>query len=130
MDHAALMRSYFAAYNSEDEEHLAPLLANDVILVSAAGEQRGREAYLATYRWMIAHFIDRMTPEHIVADAEGALVDIDDKLTARADIADFLGRPVQAGQALTLTLKGRYTIQNGCISRIEIRPRASKIGLV
>lgn len=127
MDHTALMRRYYAAYNSGDETTLSPLLADDVVLVSAAGEQRGREAYLATYRWMIGSFIDRMTPERIVATPDGApdevVVDIDDRLTARADIADFLGRPVRAGETMTLTLSGRYIIQNGRITRIEITPR-------
>lgn len=123
MDHAALMRRYYAAYNSGDETQVAPLLADDVVLVSAAGEQRGRAAYLATYRWMIANFVDRMTPTHIAATTDGAVVDIDDRLQARADIADFLGRPVRADETLILSLTGRYTIQNGCISRIEISPR-------
>lgn len=123
MDDTALMRSYYAAYNSEDKTKLSPLLAEDVVLVSAAGEQRGREAYLATYRWMIGNFIDRMTPERIVATPDGVVVDIDDRLMARADIADFLGRPVRAGETMTLTLSGRYTIQNGRITRIEITPR-------
>jgi len=118
-----LMRTYYTAYNGEDESRLAPLLAEDVVLVSAAGEQRGREAYLATYRWMIANFIDRMTPERIAPTTDGAVVDIDDHLTARADIADFLGRPVRAGESLTLSLTGRYTIQDGRITRIEIGPR-------
>ena len=123
MDHTALMRSYYAAYNSEDESKLSPLLAEDVVLVSAAGEQRGREAYLATYRWMIGNFIDRMTPERVVATPDGAVVDIDDHLTARADIADFLDRPVRAGETMTMTLSGRHTIQNERITRLEITPR-------
>jgi hypothetical protein len=123
MDHAALMRSYYAAYNSEDETQLAPLLADDVILVSPAGEQRGREGYLATYRWMIANFSDRMMPKRIAATPEGAVVDIDDHLKARVDVADFLGRPVPAGETLILMLTGHYTIRNGCISRIEIASR-------
>jgi ketosteroid isomerase-like protein len=123
MDNAALMRRYYAAYNSEDETQVASLLTDDVVLVSAAGEQHGREAYLATYRWMIASFVDRMTPERIIAGTDGAVVDIDDRLTARAAIADFLGRPVRAGETLQLALTGRYTIQNGCISRIELTPR-------
>ena len=76
---------------------------------------------------MIGNFIDRMTPERIAATADGApdgvLVDINDRLTARADISDFLGRPVRAGETMTLTLTGRYTIQNGRITRIEIAPR-------
>jgi hypothetical protein len=124
MDHAALMRRYYAAYNSEDEVQLAPLLAETVVLVSTAGEQHGRDAYLATYRWMIGNFVDRMTPDRIAATADGAIVDIDDHLTARTDISDFLGRPIRAGESLTLRLRGRYTIHHSQIARIEISPRA------
>jgi hypothetical protein len=41
-----------------------------------------RDAYLATYRWMITTFEDRMTPERIAADADGVTVDIHDRLVA------------------------------------------------
>src|SRR5262245_21452069 len=119
MDNAALMRAYYAAYNSEDETAVAALLDEEVLLVSAAGEQAGRDAYLTTYRWMIATFEDRMTPERIVADVDGATVDIHDRLVARADVADFLGMSPRAGEAIELALTGRYTIRGGRITRIE-----------
>ena len=124
MDNETLMRSYYAAYNSEDAAQLAPLLAEDVVLVSTAGEQSGRDAYLATYRWMIATFEDRMTPERIAADATGATVDIHDRLVARVDVDDFLGMSPRAGEVIELNLNGRYTIRDGRIARIEIGPRA------
>ncbi|WP_157217710.1 nuclear transport factor 2 family protein [Flavisphingomonas formosensis] len=123
MTNEALMRSYYEAYNSEDESRLAPLLAEDVVLVSAAGEQAGRDAYLATYRYMIATFVDRMTPERIVESGDGAVVDIHDRLVARADVADFLGMALNAGQAVELALTGRYRIEDGRIRHIEIAPR-------
>jgi ketosteroid isomerase-like protein len=123
MTNEELMRTYYEAYNSEDETRLAPLLADDVVLISAAGEQKGKEAYLGTYRYMIATFIDRMTPEKIVESAGGATVDIHDRLVARADVDDFLGMSVRAGEAIDLPLTGRYTIEAGRIHHIEIGPR-------
>lgn len=123
MSNAALMRSYYEAYNSEDETRLAPLLAEDVVLVSAAGEQAGREAYLATYRYMIATFVDRMTPERIVESEAGAIVDIHDRLEAREDVGDFLGMTLRAGETVELALTGRYRIEEGRIRHIEIAPR-------
>ena len=36
----AFMRGYYDAYNSEDEARLGAYLADDVVLVSAQGEQR------------------------------------------------------------------------------------------
>ena len=123
MTNEELMRNYYEAYNSEDESRLAPLLAEEVELVSAAGTQTGRDAYLATYRYMIATFVDRMTPERIAADAEGATVDIDDQLTARADVEDFLGMSPRAGETVALPITGRYTIRDGRITHIRIGPR-------
>ena len=50
----AFMRGYYEAYNSEDPDRLGEFLADDVVLVSAQGEQHGKAAYLATYRGIIA----------------------------------------------------------------------------
>ncbi|MDX3885266.1 MAG: nuclear transport factor 2 family protein [Sphingomonas sp.] len=124
MDATALMRRYYDAYNRGDAAELSALLAEDVVLRSAAGEQIGRDAYLATYRWMIERFEDRMTPEHIESDAAGATISIHDRLTARIDVPDFLGRSVRAGDVIELALTGRYTIAGDRIARIEISPRS------
>jgi ketosteroid isomerase-like protein len=120
----ALMRSYYTAYNAVDADALSAILAPDVTLVSAMGTQAGRDAYLATFRYMTDRFTDRMTPERIDVAGDVATVRIHDSLTAKADIADFMGRPVAKGQELILTLIGRYTIADGQIARIEIAPAA------
>lgn len=124
MNHEAVMRAYYEAYNSENPAALGALLAEDVVLVSATGEQVGRDAYLATYGWMTTTFEDRMTPERIAADDAGATVDIYDRLVARTDVADFLGMSPRADEVIELHLTGRYTIRDGRIARIEIGPRA------
>lgn len=118
------MRSYYRAYNSEDADLLAQHLTEDVTLASAAGVQTGREAYLATYRYMVDNFEDRMEPEAIEVNDDTATVHILDLLTARDDIADFLGEPVSKGQLVELRLIGRYTFRDGKIARIEISPAA------
>lgn len=120
-----MMRSYYAAYNAEDAAALGGHLADDVVLVSAAGTQRGRAAYLDTYRFMIGQFVDRMTPISIAVAGDSATVRISDSLTARSDIADFMGHALSAGQTIVLELVGRYHFANGRIARIEIRPAAS-----
>lgn len=114
------IRAYYDAYNASDEAALAGLLHPDVVLRSAMGEQRGREAYMATYRYMIGAFADRMTPETIRVEGDVATVAIQDSLTARADIADFMGRPVAKSEEIALRLEGRYRVVDGRIVSIEI----------
>lgn len=116
------MRAYYAAYNAEDPARLADLLDEQVVLCSAVGEQRGREAYIATYRYMIENFIDAMEPIEIVALDDGARVRISDRLIARHDIADFMGRRMAKGEEMTLDLVGHYRFRNGRIVAISIAP--------
>jgi hypothetical protein len=117
----AFFRGYYEAYNSADASKLAPFLADDVLLISAQGEQRGKEAYLATYRQIISVFSDQMTPEEITVDGNKATVRITDRFVAKADVPDFLGQSFAKGQGFTLKLIGTYLVRNGRIARIEIQ---------
>jgi len=116
------MRAYYAAYNAEDPARLYDLLDEHVVLRSSLGEQQGRDAYIATYRYMIANFIDQMEPLEITPKEDGARVRIADRLTARQDIADFMGQSLSAGQAMTLDLMGHYRFKDGRIVAIDIAP--------
>jgi ketosteroid isomerase-like protein len=117
----AFFRAYYEAYNSGQEARLAEFLTDDIVLTSAQGEQRGREAYLATYRQIIAVFSDRMTPEDIAVSGQSATIRIIDRFVAKQDVADFLGRAFAQGEGFTLHLLGRYEVRDGKIASIDIQ---------
>ena len=60
-----VLENYYATYNSEDAERLAAFYHPEVTLTSAEGTMEGVEAILDTYRYLVANFVDRMTPEAI-----------------------------------------------------------------
>jgi hypothetical protein len=122
----AFFRGYYEAYNSADETKLAPFLADDVVLISAQGEQRGKDAYIATYRQITSVFSDQMTPEEIAVDGDSATVKITDRFVAKTDVPDFLGQSFAKGQGFTLKLTGRYQVRGGKIARIEIEITGSE----
>ncbi|MBM7231892.1 nuclear transport factor 2 family protein [Dietzia cinnamea] len=115
-----VITAHFEAYNSEDPHQLAAVLHEDAVLHSAAGTQLGLSAYLDTYRAMTSTFVDRMTPEEIQVDGDTATVTIVNTLTARADVKDFMGMSLDDGQAMTLNLKGRYTVDGDRIREINL----------
>ncbi len=117
----AFFRGYYEAYNSADEAKLAPFLAEDVVLTSAQGEQRGKDAYLATYRQIISAFSDQMTPEEITVSGNTATVRITDRFVATTDVPDFLGQSFAKGQGFTLKLLGHYEVVDGKIATIDIQ---------
>jgi ketosteroid isomerase-like protein len=116
----AFMRSYYEAYNSEDESRLGAFLADNVVLVSAQGEQRGKDAYLATYRFITANFRDQMTPDEITIDGDSAVVKITDRFEAKHEVADFLGRSFAKGDGFMLKLAGSYKVAGDKIATINI----------
>ncbi|GAB3279594.1 nuclear transport factor 2 family protein [Parahaliea aestuarii] len=120
----ALMQRYYQTYNSEDAEALSAFYHPEVELHSAEGVMRGREQVLATYRYLVGLFEDRMHPTRVVMEGNTAVVDITDELTARDSIEDFIGASLAAGETLTLLLRGRYRIENGQFRHIMIEALA------
>jgi ketosteroid isomerase-like protein len=112
--------NYYRVYNSGDAAALAACYADDVVLVSAEGEQAGREALLATYRFITERFIDRMTPQRMLIDGDEAAIQIVDRFEAKQDVADFLGGSFRRGDTFTLNLCGWYRLEQGRIKRIAI----------
>ena len=125
MDGEDLLRRYYAAYNRGDEAALRACLAPEVAIVAAAGmaEQVGVEPYLAVYRRSRALFEDIMEPREMAQDADGVRVDLVNRLTARADVADFFGLALARGETLTLRLDARYRVADGRIAAIRISAR-------
>lgn len=114
---------YYQTYNSEDPDALRTFYANDVVLLSAQGEQRGVDAIVDTYRYLIANFEDRMTPDSILIDGDRAAIEITDVFTARHDVKDFMGTSLKAGEKLTLKLCGIYQVENQKITHVTIYGR-------
>ena len=116
----ALMRRYYATYNSEDPEALAAFYHPDCTLESAQGTLRGREAILDTYQALTGMFEDRMTPRSIAVTGDEARVTIVDRFTARNAVTDFMGQSLAAGESFELHLKGHYRAQQGRFREIRI----------
>ncbi|MDO8863045.1 nuclear transport factor 2 family protein [Haliea sp. E1-2-M8] len=116
----ALMRRYYATYNSEAPEVLADFYHPDCTLESAQGTLRGRGAILDTYRALIGMFEDRMTPTEITVNGNEARVIIVDRFTARTDVTVFLGQSLAAGESFELQLEGYYRAEQGQLREIRI----------
>ena len=112
--------AYYQAYNSEDPNALKHFYADDVVLVSAQGEQRGLSAMLDTYHYLIDLFEDRMTARNILIDGDSAAVEIIDKFTAKKAVAEFMGSSFKTGDTMTLRLCALYRVSNNKITHVSI----------
>lgn len=121
-----LMQDYYKSYNSEDAVALRRFYHDDVVLVSAQGEQNGADAMIATYQYLTDLFYDQMTPTSITLlsdDGAGnvtAEIKITDVFTAKKDVDDFMGQKLAVGEKFELQLLGTYNIEAGRFKRITI----------
>lgn len=121
-----LMQDYYKSYNSEDAVALRLFYHDDVVLVSAQGEQNGADAIIATYQYLTDLFYDQMTPTSITLlsdDGAGnitAEIKITDVFTAKKDVDDFMGQKLAVGEKIELQLLGTYNIEGGRFKRITI----------
>lgn len=117
---ATLFESYYRTYNSEDPRALAAYYHKDVVLESSQGTQNGVEAIIATYQFLIAHFVDRMTPLDIHIQGDQGVITILDEFTAKQDVDDFLGMKLAKGDGFQLRLRGTYVVKDGRFKHITI----------
>lgn len=117
------MEAYYDAYNSGDKQALSRFYAEDIVLVSAQGEIKGRAALLATYDWITGQMLDQMTPESILIDGRRAAVEINDTFTAKRAVSDFLGRALREGESFSMRLCGLYTLGDDGFEHIVLYQR-------
>jgi len=124
MNHEQRMRDYYATYNSENPSALRAFYADDVVLVSSQGETSGPDAIIGVYQYLIGQFSDQMTPTAISINGDTAVVEITDRFTAKADVADFMGVALKKGESFELKLRGTYIIVSGKFQHIVIEQRS------
>lgn len=120
MLNAEFFESYYRTYNSEDPQALRQFYHADVELTSVQGIQKGADAIIETYKYLISVFHDKMTPEKISIQGDKAEINITDNFTAKTDIDDFMGMKLSPGDSFTLNLLGTYTVESGKIKTIHI----------
>ncbi len=119
----SFFEAYYRTYNSEDAEALRAFYHDDLVMVSAQGEQHGVQALLDTYHYLIDNFEDRMTPETILINGDTAAIEISDVFTAKKPVADFMGATFRKGDQLTLNLCAVYRVRAGKITHATIYAR-------
>ncbi|MGJ3627903.1 nuclear transport factor 2 family protein [Sphingomonas sp. MMS24-JH45] len=122
-DPASRLREYYTVYNRGDADALHGFYAEDLVVLSPHGRIDGRAAMIEVCRGMMVGFTDVMTPTRILAVGNVAVAEIEDVLTARVAMPDFLGAPVAAGECRVLNLAGIYTFVGDRISSVSIYAR-------
>ena len=115
--------AYYSAYNSEDIDKLADFYSDDIVLCYDNNTHMGRTAVIETYKYIQSMFEDRMEMNSFFVQGNKAVVELENRFVARADIKDFMGRDLSAGESFRMNLVAEYTFSRGKISNLVIRKK-------
>jgi len=112
--------NYIAAYNSGDPDALAPFYTEDVITDGPDGRHHGREALIGMLNFIHDGVTEILDPQLVVREDDLILAEVNGTFTADRDRPDFMFKPLEAGERLTMKFFTSYRLRNDQIAHFTL----------
>ncbi len=121
MDNRSLIEAYYRDFNASNSgEVLSAYYGDDVIFEYQGEKVSGKDAVINNLNEAWQAVKETLTPLNIVVDGDRAAVEVDDRLEAKIDLPEFLGRSFKAGEAMNAKFSIFYDFRDGKICHIRI----------
>ena len=114
------METYYQAFNTGNHKALADFYTDDVIFEFRDIRIEGKEAvmnHFAKLQHVVSEKIDLV---NILSEGNRLAVEVEDTFTAKINIPDFLGQPLNQGESITGQYSGFYTTRDNRICRVRL----------
>ncbi len=121
MDNRSLIEAYYKDFNTSNSgEVLSAYYGDDVVFEFQDVKVSGKEAVIKNLNDAWQAVKETLTPFNIVVDGDRAAVEVDDRIEARIDLPEFLGRSFKAGESMNAKFSIFYDIRDSKICHIRI----------
>ncbi len=121
MDNRSLIEAYYKDFNASNSgEVLSVYYSDDIIFEYKDDKPSGKEAVISYLDGQWQAVKETLTPFNIVVDGDRAAVELDDRLEAKIDLPDFLGRSLKAGEFMNTKFCLCYDFRKGKICHIRV----------
>ena len=121
MDNRRLIEAYYKDFNASNSgKVLSAYYSDDVIFEFQDAKVNGLSAVIGYLDQAWQAVRETLTPLNIIVDGDRAAVEVDDKMEARVDLPEFLGRALKAGESIRAKFSIFYDIRDGKICHIRI----------
>lgn len=114
------MEEYYETFNTGDLEAIAALYTDDVVLEFRDIILNGKDAVMGHFKEYFNTVSEQITPLQIFINDSNIAVELSDKLTAKIDLPDLMGKSVKAGQSVTVKFGGFYKARGERISHVKL----------
>jgi len=121
VDTKNLIEAYYKDFNATNSGDVLSAYYSDDVVFEYQGEAvSGKEAVIKNLDEAWQAVKETLTPLNIVVDGDRAAVEVDDRIEARIDLPEFLGRSFKAGESINAKFSIFYDIRDGKICHIRI----------
>lgn len=114
------MEEYYEIFNTGNLETIATLYTDDVVLEFRDVTLNGKNAVIGHFKEFFHTAREDITPLQIFVNDPNIAVEISDKLTAKIDLADLMGKSVKAGESITINFGAFYKVRGERICHIKL----------
>jgi ketosteroid isomerase-like protein len=114
------MEAYYRAFNRGNHAALVDFYTEDIVFEYQTMRIDGRKALLDHFAGLQQGFTEKMRPLSILVDGNRIAAEVEDTFTAKVDLPDFLGQPLERGESVTAKYGCFYDTRNQKISHIRL----------
>ena len=114
------MKKYYETFNTGDLETIAALYTDDVVLEFRDIVLNGKDAVMGHFKNYFDTVREEITPLQIFIDDSSIAVELSDRMTAKIDLPDLMGKSVNAGGSITVKFGGFYKARGDRICHVKL----------
>ena len=114
------MEEYYKTFNAGDLETIATLYTDDVVLEFRDIVLNGKNAVMRHFKEYFRTVREKITPLQIFINDPNIAVELSDRLTAKIDLPDLMGKSVKAGESVTVKFGGFYKARGEKICHVKL----------
>ena len=121
MGNRDVIEAYYKDFNASNSgEVISAYYSDDVVFEYQDDKVSGKEAVISYLDGAWQAVRETLTPLNIVVDGDKAAVEVDDRIEAKIDLPEFLGRSFKAGESMNAKFSLFYDFREGKICHIRI----------
>lgn len=116
-----VIEAYYKDFNASNSGEVISAYYSDDVVFEYQGEKVTGITNVINYldgAWQAVK--ETLTPLNIIVDGNKAAVEVDDRIEAKIDLPDFLGRSFKTGDSINAKFSLFYDFQEGKICHIRI----------
>ena len=114
------IENYYSSFNQRDHTALEAFYTDDLVFEYQDIKLNGKKAVISYFAELQKGFQETIRPFNILIDGDRIAAEVESEFVAKADLPDFLGQSLKAGNSFKAKFSCFYDIRNDLICHVRL----------